>query len=104
MDTSGNGIQVHTDYVDAMYDMEKGRDAWDVFSVWFAVQDMNGNTGQAFLELEQGTQYVSDTGATKWTADNAGRHFKMYKNAEGTYYSALMNDMLLQKYNHTHNH
>jgi len=66
-------------------------------------QDMNKTMGQAFLELEQGTQYVSDTGATKWTADGAGRHYKMYKNAEGAYYSRLMNDMLLQKYNQTHN-
>ncbi len=82
---------------------ESGIVAWDVFSVWCAVQDMNGNMGQAFLDLEQGTQYVSDTGATKWTADDAGRHFKMYKNAEGAYYSRLMNDMLLQKYNQTHN-
>lgn len=82
---------------------ESGVVAWDVFSVWCAVQDMNKTMGQAFLELEQGTQYVSDTGATKWTADDAGRHYKMYKNAEGAYYSRLMDDMLLQKYNQTHN-
>ncbi|MDE7323217.1 MAG: nucleoside hydrolase [Lachnospiraceae bacterium] len=76
--------------------------AWDVFSVWCAVQDMNGNTKQTFLSLERGTQYVSDTGATKWTAGETGRHFKLYKNAEGAYYSELMNNMLLQKYSHTH--
>ena len=29
MDTSGDGIQVHTDYVDVMYDMAKGRDDFE---------------------------------------------------------------------------
>lgn len=75
--------------------------AWDVFSVWCAVQDMNGNSDQAFLKLERGTQYISNTGATEWTADSAGRHFKMYKTVEGAYYSEIMNNMLLQKYNST---
>lgn len=73
--------------------------AWDVFSVWCAVQDMNGNTESVFLTVEQGNQYVSDTGATEWTASDTGRHYKMYKHVEGAYYSEIMNNMLLQKYN-----
>ncbi|MDE5698406.1 MAG: hypothetical protein K2I96_13520 [Lachnospiraceae bacterium] len=83
-------------------DQAGGVVAWDVFSVWCAVQDMNGGTESAFLTLEQGNQYVSDTGATEWTASDTGRHYKMYKHVEGAYYSEIMNNMLLQKYNRTH--
>ncbi len=83
-------------------DQAGGVVAWDVFAVWCAVQDMNGNLESAFLELEQGSQYVSGTGATEWTASAGGRHLKMYKNVEGAYYSEIMNNMLLQKYNSTH--
>lgn len=72
--------------------------AWDVFSVWCAVQDMNGLTESAFLTLEQGNQYVSATGATEWTASDSGRHYKMHKHREGAYYSEIMNHMLLQKH------
>lgn len=84
-------------------DQAGGVVAWDVFAVWCAVQDMTGNLESAFLELEQGSQYVSGTGATEWTASAGGRHLKMYKNVEGAYYSEIMNNMLLQKYNSTHN-
>lgn len=80
-------------------DQAGGVVAWDVFSVWCAVQDMNGSAELAFLTLEQGNQYVSDTGATEWTASDTGRHYKMYKHVEGAYYSEIMNNMLLQKYN-----
>lgn len=77
--------------------------AWDVFSVWCAVQDMHDNAELVFLTLEQGNQYVSDTGATEWTASDIGQHYKMYKHVEGAYYSEIINNMLLQKYNHMHN-
>lgn len=83
-------------------DQSGGIVAWDVFSVWCAVQDMNGNLEQSLLTSERGNQYVSDTGATQWTASDTGRHYKMYKNAEGAYYSKIMNDMLLRKFNDTH--
>ena len=76
--------------------------AWDVFSVWCAVQDMNENLEESFLELEQGNQYISDTGANEWTSTNIGVHYRINKKVEGTYYSELMNNMLLQKYNSTH--
>lgn len=71
--------------------------AWDVFSVWCATQDINNNLDASFLELEQGNQYISHTGATQWTADAAGRHHKMYKHMQGLYYSQIMNGILLDK-------
>lgn len=78
-------------------DQYEGVVAWDVFSVWCAVQDINDNLEASFLELERGTQYISHTGATQWTADDAGRHYKMYKKMQGSYFSGLMNSMLLDK-------
>lgn len=83
-------------------DQSGGIVAWDVFSVWCAVRDMNHSLEQSCLALECGNQYVSNTGATKWTASDTGRHYKMYKYMKGEYYSELMNRMLLQKYNDTH--
>lgn len=76
--------------------------AWDVFSIWCAVQDMNENLEQSFLEIEQGNQYISNTGATQWTYADTGSHYRIKKNMQGAYYSELMNNMLLQKYNSTH--
>lgn len=73
--------------------------AWDVFSIWCAAQDINDNLESSFLKLERGNQYVSHTGATQWTADDNGRHYKMYKNVQGSYYSGIMNSMLLDKFN-----
>lgn len=73
--------------------------AWDVFSVWCAAQDMNGSLDASFLELEQGSQYISHTGATQWTAEAAGSHYKMYKHMQGSYYSQIMNAILLDKFN-----
>lgn len=78
-------------------DQYAGVVAWDVFSVWCAVQDINDNLEASFLELERGNQYISHTGATQWTADDDGRHYKMYKKMQGSYYSGLMNSMLLDK-------
>ena len=73
--------------------------AWDVFSVWCAAQDMNDNLEASYLELEQGNQYISPTGATQWTATDDGKHYKMYKRMQGSYYSEIMNNMLLDKFN-----
>lgn len=73
--------------------------AWDVFSVWCAAQDINDSLDASFLELEQGSQYISHTGATQWTAEAAGSHYKMYKHMQGSYYSQIMNAILLDKFN-----
>lgn len=73
--------------------------AWDVFSVWCAAQDINDNLDASFLELERGKQYISSTGATQWTADAGGCHYKMYKHMQGAYYSQIMNNILLDKFN-----
>lgn len=75
--------------------------AWDVFSVWCAVQDMNGNIEQSFLEKQQGNQYISDTGASEWTPNDFSNRYRIVKNVEGAYYSELLNNMLRQKYNST---
>lgn len=75
--------------------------AWDVFSVWCAAQDINDSLDASFLELEQGSQYISHTGATQWTAEAAGSHYKMYKHMQGSYYSQIMNAILLDKFNRT---
>ncbi len=77
--------------------------AWDVFSVWCAAQDINGSLDSAFLELEQGTQYISHTGSTQWTSESNGRHYKMNKHMQGSYYSQIMNDILLDKYSRKEN-
>ncbi len=92
----------HRDIVTkALYanDQYGGVVAWDVFSIWCAAQDINNNLDASFLELEPGNQYVSHTGATQWTADSNGRHYKMYKRMQGSYYSQIMNGLLLKKLN-----
>jgi len=92
----------HRDIVTkALYanDQYGGVVAWDVFSIWCAAQDINNNLDDSFLDLEQGSQYVSHTGATQWTADSNGRHYKMYKRMQGSYYSQIMNGLLLKKLN-----
>lgn len=81
---------------------EQGVVAWDVFSVWCAAQDMNGNLETFYLEKEQGTQYISNTGASQWTADSAGRHFRIVKRQKGEYYNTYLNHMLSEKYDNTH--
>lgn len=76
--------------------------AWDVFSVWCATQDMNGNLDKFYLQMEQGKQYISNTGASQWTATSEGRHFRIIKKQKGEYYSTLMNYMLAEKFDTTH--
>jgi hypothetical protein len=78
-------------------DQLSGVVAWDVFSMWCAVQDINGNLEQSFLEMQQGTQYISDTGANTWTETSEGRHYRIVKKNKGDYYSGIMNGMLKEK-------
>jgi hypothetical protein len=78
-------------------DQLSGVVAWDVFSMWCAVQDINGNLEQSFLEMQQGTQYISNTGANEWTESSEGRHYKIIKKNNGAYYSGIMNGMLKEK-------
>lgn len=72
--------------------------AWDVFSMFCAVQDIN-NTMQTYsLELESGNWYVSDTGATKWVQDGVPERYRIVKKLPGEEYNIYLNSILYEKF------
>ena len=75
--------------------------AWDVFSMWCAVQEIHGNLENCHLSLEEGNWYVSDTGATEWTQDGLPEHYRLVKGMEGANYNEYLNGVLYKKFKTT---
>lgn len=72
--------------------------AWDVFSVWCAVQDIYGLLPQYDINKIQGNWYVSDTGASQWIEDVSGLRWRLEKTKYGGDYNAYLNGILHNKF------
>lgn len=73
--------------------------AWDVFSMFCAVQEINNTMQPYSLELESGNWYVSDTGATKWVQDGVPQRYRIVKALPGEQYNTYLNSILYEKFN-----
>ncbi len=72
--------------------------AWDVFSMWCAIQYMTGNSETYSLGFEPGNWYVSQTGATQWQKESATGGGRITKGLRGRDYSDYLNSMLHKKF------
>lgn len=72
--------------------------AWDVFSMWCAVQDMNDTMDKYQLSIESGNWYVSDTGGTEWVQDGVPERYRITKTLYGGEYNVYLNGMLYEKF------
>lgn len=71
--------------------------AWDVFSMYCAVQHMLSKLDENALYLEQGNYYISDTGASLWQ-DTALLRYRICKTRDGGDYNPILNQLLHSKF------